>query len=64
MEEIGTELVMKTFGPRCEKTCLRGFTNNKGADKPGHAHFLTSIFIIRLMESITYKLTVSKFSSS
>ena len=22
------------YGPRREKTCLRGFANNKGADQP------------------------------
>ena len=24
------------FGPRREKTCLRGFANNTGADQPAH----------------------------
>ena len=28
----------KLFGPRREKTCLRGFANNKGADQPAHPH--------------------------
>ena len=22
------------YGPRCQKSCLRGFANNKGADQP------------------------------
>ena len=26
-----------TIGPYREKTCLRWFENNKGADKPAHA---------------------------
>ena len=29
-------LVLTVYGPRREKTCLRGFANNKGADQPAH----------------------------
>ena len=39
-------------GPGREKTCLRGFANNKGADQPAHPHRLISAFVIRLLESI------------
>ena len=40
------------FGPRREKTCLRGFTNNKGADQPAHTRSLITAFVVHLMESI------------
>ena len=29
-------------GPRREKTCLRGFANNTGADQPSHPRRLIS----------------------
>ena len=29
-------MVLKISGPRLEKTCLRGFVNNTGADQPAH----------------------------
>ena len=35
-----------------DKTGLRGFANNKGADQPAHMHRLISAFVIRLVESI------------
>ena len=38
---------MDINGPRREKTCLRGFTNNTGADQPAHPRSLTSAFVIR-----------------
>ena len=40
------------FGPRREKTCLRRFANNKGADQPAHPRSLISAFVIRFSESI------------
>ena len=39
-------------GPRREKTCLRGFANNKGADQPAQMRSLVSAFVVRLTESI------------
>ena len=33
------------YGPRCEKTCLRRFANNKDADQPAHPSSLISAFI-------------------
>ena len=39
-------------GPRREKTCLRGFANNTGADQPAHPRSLISAFVIRFLESI------------
>ena len=44
------------YGPRREKTCLRGFANNTGADQPAHPHSLISVFVIRFLESIICKL--------
>ena len=37
------------FGPRREKTCLRGFANNTGADQPAHPRSLISAFVIRVL---------------
>ena len=36
-------------GPRHEKTCIRWFANNKGADQPAHPRSLISAFVIRLL---------------
>ena len=44
------------FGPRREKTCLRGFANNTGADQPAHPRNLISAFVIRFLESNICKL--------
>ena len=38
---------MKVFEPQREKTCLRGFANNTGADQPAHTRSLISAFVIR-----------------
>ena len=49
-------------GPRREKTCLRRFANNKGADQPVHPRILISAFIFRIWESIISKLaTIDSF---
>ena len=37
---------------RREKTCLRRFVNNTGADQPAHPPSLISAFVIRLLKSI------------
>ena len=42
--------------PQREKTCLRRFANNTGADYPGHPRSLISTFVIRLLESSIFKL--------
>ena len=41
-----------SYGPRHEKTCLRGFANNTDADQPGHLRSLISAFVILFLESI------------
>ena len=43
------------IGPRGEKTCLRGFANNTGADQPAHLRSLISAFVIRVLEIIICK---------
>ena len=35
------------IGQRHEKTCLRGFANNTGADQPAHPRSLISAFVVR-----------------
>ena len=42
-------------GPRLEKTCLRRFSNNKGADQPALRRSLISAFVIHFVESIICK---------
>ena len=49
-------------GPQCEKTCLRGFGNNTGADQPAHSRSLISAYVIRFLESITCKLATGEIS--
>ena len=53
---------MFSYGPRREKTCLRWFTNNKGADQPVHPHILISAFVICFLESIIRKLATGEIS--
>ena len=50
------------YGPRREKTCLRGFANNKGADQPAHQRSLIITFVIRLLKSIISRLVTSEIS--
>ena len=52
-----------TYGPRREKTCLRGFANNTGADQPAHPRSLISAFVIRFLESIICKLATGEIST-
>ena len=50
------------YGPRREKTCLRGFANNTGADQPAHPHIRSAPFSSRLLESIISRLATSEIS--
>ena len=50
------------IGPRREKTCLRRFANNKGADQPAHPRSLVSAFVIRLLGSIISQPATSEIS--
>ena len=58
----GPDGLIVTFGPRREKTCLRGFANNTCADQPVHPRSLISAFVIRFLESIISRLTASEIS--
>ena len=51
---------IEIFEPRREKTCLRGFANNKGADKPVHPRSLICAFVIRFLESTISMLATSE----
>ena len=50
------------YGPRREKTCLREFVNNTGADQPVHPSSLISAFVIRFLESIICNLATGEIS--
>ena len=52
----------RSYGPRREKTCLRGFANNKGADEPVHPRSLISAFVICLLVSIISRHAMSVIS--
>ena len=49
------------IGPRGEKTCCRGFANNKGADQTAHPCSLTSALIICFLKSIISTSKISVF---
>ena len=49
-------------GQRREKTFLRGFANNTGADQPAHPRSLISTFVIRFLESNKCKLAPGEIS--
>ena len=51
------------IGPRREKTCLRGFANNKGADQPAHPRSLISAFVVRFLKNVICKLATGEISS-
>ena len=48
------------YGPQRKKTYLWRFSNNKGADHPGHPCSLISTFVIPFLESSTSKLAIVK----
>ena len=45
-----------------EKYCLRGVANYKGDDQPVHSHSLIRACVIRILESITFKLAAGEIS--
>ena len=53
-----SDAVQTLNGPRREKTCLRRFANNKGADQPAHPRSLISAFVIRVLERTISKLAI------
>ena len=54
--------IVGSIGPQREKTCLRGFANNTGADQPAHPRSLISAFVIPFLESIICKLATDEIS--
>ena len=50
------------IGPQREKTCLRGFAKNTGADQPAHPRRLISAYVIRFLERIICKLGSGEIS--
>ena len=48
--------------PQCEKTCLRGFGNNTGADQHAQPRRLISALVIRFLESIICNLATDEIS--
>ena len=48
------------YGPRHEKSCLRGVVNNTGAEQPAHPRSLISTFVIHLLESTISKLATGE----
>ena len=61
--QVMTHSNITTYGPRREKTCLRGFANNKGTDQPAHPRSLISAFVIHFVESIIYKHTIDEITT-
>ena len=55
-------LILLAYGPKREKTGLRGFTKHKGADQPAPLRRLVSTFAIRFLESIISKLATGEIS--
>ena len=53
---------MGSVWPRCEKTCLRGFANNTGANQPAHLRSLISAIVNRVLKSTISKLATSEMS--
>ena len=51
-----------TYGPRSDQTCLQWFANNKGADQPAHPRSLISALVIRLLESMIFRLATTEIS--
>ena len=51
-----------SYGPRREKTSLREFADNKGADQPAHPRRLISTFVIRFLKTIISRLAMSEIA--
>ena len=60
--ELKITFMHTQYGPGREKTCLREFGNNTGADQPAHSRSLISAFVIRVLESTITKLATSEIS--
>ena len=51
------------IGPRREKTCPGGFTNNNGSDQHAHPRRLISAFVFRFLETIKSKHAIGELSN-
>ena len=60
--KLNLEIHVLLYGPGREKTCLRWFANNKGADQPVHPRSLISAFVIHVLKSPISKLAISEIS--
>ena len=60
VSEPSSKLVGGLNGPRRKKTCLRGFSNNTGADQPAHPLSLINAFVIRFFEITIFDLESGK----
>ena len=60
---VTSEYNISEYGHQREKTCLRRFANNTGADQPTHLHSLISAFVIFILESIISRLAKSEISN-
>ena len=63
IQEISSykNIMLRKNWPRREKTGLRAFANNTGADQPAHPRSLISAFVIRDLDSSICKLATGKF---
>ena len=52
------------FGPRREKTCIRGVANNTGADQPAHPRSLIGAMLFALWNVLYVNLLQVKFHFS
>ena len=59
---FGNTAELESFDPLHEKTCLKPYANNNGADQPAHLHSLICAFIVHCLDSITPVLAKSKIS--
>ena len=62
-DDIPARIYRVSNGPQREKTYLRGFVNNTGADQPAHPRRLISAFVIRVLVSIICKLGTGEIST-
>ena len=57
------QIIVLSYGRRCEKACLRGFMNTKGADQPAHLGSLISAFVNANWKVSYLDLLRARFSS-
>ena len=55
-------VLVLTYGPRSEKTCLLRFANNKYANQPVNPISLIGAFFIHLLKNIILRLATGKIN--